>query len=107
MGYVDVNAEPEDLIIVYPDYDLKNVFDYYSNRTGIDKASPPGGTNAFTEGGMNTLRKATQGHDRVWLIVSESAGSGEPLKEDLARSYTLVHSREYNLIETTLWTKRK
>lgn len=108
VSYVDANAEPEDLVVVYPDYDLSDVFDYYSERTDIDKASLPGGPSAVTEGGTDTLRRATEGHDSVWLLLAaESGDSGERLKEELGKSYALAYSREYNLIEMTLWSKRE
>lgn len=59
-SYVDANAQANDLVLVYPGYELKTIDKYYFDRLELEK-EPVGSDGA-------AVAKSILQHDRVWVV---------------------------------------
>lgn len=94
-NYIDINAESGDLILFYKGYCQKNVFDYYSKRTDLNKKPFTVGRD-INEENIKELGPTVDGYNKVWLILCHSRDYNKGLiKKTLNESYNLSYHKEY------------
>jgi hypothetical protein len=106
-NYIDINAEPGDLLLFNAGFCQENVFDYYSKRTDLNKKPFTEKTRDINEENIKELEPTVKGHNRIWLILSHSHDYKGLIAKTLSESYNLLYYKKYVGIEVYLFEKNE
>jgi uncharacterized membrane protein len=104
-SFIDRNAQPGDLVIFHQGYTLKNIFNYYSQRTDLVKIPFPENLGPVTSENLELLDRLLQSHDRAWLVVSHALGDEDKIIERLGRSQELIYHQGFFGIDLYFFKK--
>ncbi len=104
-SFIDRNTQPGDLVIFHQGYTLKNIFNYYSQRTDLVKVPFPENPSPVNSENLELLDRLLQNHDRAWLVVSHALGDEDKIIERLGRSHELIYHQGFFGIDLYFFKK--
>lgn len=110
-SYIDMNAEPGDLLLFDFEHNKEWVFDYYSKRTDLEKRVLTGKKGDIDEENIKELGPTVNGYNRVWVILCRSYDwEADKKREKLikkALNYNLSYNQKYYGIDVSLFIKNE
>jgi hypothetical protein len=113
-GYIDMNAEEEDLLLFNAGFP-QVAFDYYSTKKDLIKKPFPKkdaighpSSYAVDRENIRLLFPIVNAHKRIWLILSYTAGGNKNLIINaLNENYHLSYEEKYMNIDVYLFEKNE
>ncbi len=115
VDYVEENAESEDLVVFNAGF-TRLCFDYYSEREDLTKRAFPNETRPrmprklsrnveVNQSHIEELNELTQGHERVWLVLSHTRGDTDLIIKDMKKDFEISRHKEYVEVEVYLFER--